>query len=239
MQGTRLWPTALAYGLTLGHGSMMIVPMRRHPTLLILLLLAASPPVPGARSATAKSTTLRLQAAWAWNRHASHGADGARHDSAVTITLDPGGQCTVLDSGTAVSTVLYRRQGWFKEEKTTWTTRWQGTWRQTGDHLRLVVARRHRDCDRTETWRGSAPKRLTCASAPTQLILDCAASVAPLVVPHGVTPAREPVWRCAPVGSITDVGGTPVPWVLGRDRCLRGTGGRPFTGPPKYAPCAP
>jgi hypothetical protein len=213
--------------------------MHGRSSLVILLLLAASPPFLGLRAAPARPTTLRLQAAWSWNRHARHGADGARHQSAVAITLEPGGQCAAEDSGSTISTVLYRQQGWFKEEKTTWTTRWKGTWRRTGDRLRLILARRHRACDRIETWRGSAPKHLTCAAAPTQLVLDCTASDVPLVGAPGAPPAREPVWRCAPVGTAAGVGGTPLPWVLGRDRCLRGTGGRPFTGPPKYAPCAP
>lgn len=199
--------------------------MRRALLALASCLLAA--PAPGQPS----GRPLTFQWRTAWNRHHSFGADGERLDSVVILALRPGGLARVKDRGTLKRSQLDRAGG-YTEERTGWTVRWRGGWRQTGGRLALELERNGVECKKVIARRGEPGREVACERPAEKLTLSCETSKVSLQ--RAGKPAPVAAWRCVPAGGAR-MGGSPSPWVFGLRRCLRASRG-PRAGL-SYAPC--
>lgn len=65
--------------------------------------------------------------------------------------------------------------------------------------------------------------------------VGCDPAEVEVVLPDASEETRR-AWTCHPKGGDVDMGGTPLPWVFGRDSCIEVSHG-PTTSFRSYSPC--
>ena len=188
--------------------------------------------------------TLTFEVGEAWNRHSDFGADGKRLFSQVSLSLHESGKARIEDDGKLKFSHLDKVYGY--ESKTTeWRNVWMGRWVLTDDVMVIDLDLSTRECEKiTGGLEGEGEEKQECPPIQKKVKLECRTRIItldPLLltlagVEAGESDEKRDAWVCHPKGKGTDMGGTPIPWIFGKDSCIE-AGSGPSAMARSYGPC--
>jgi hypothetical protein len=183
----------------------------------------ARPPAPAA------SSQLVMQAAGYMNMHSAFGAQGSSSNSSVKLTFVSSTDVRVEDTGERQDYVMHEKFG-VKEDESKWTNLWEGSWSVQSGKMTLDLKSSTHQCTRHASDYGGPKEPMPCPAIQLEAVVECAEAVIDV---EGAQ--SDNVWMCS--SNNPNMGGTSMPWVFGRQRCLERVGGAPMQGGFSYEPC--
>ena len=170
---------------------------------------------------------LMMRATAGMNMHTGFGAQGDHSESYVRIVFVSATEVRVDDAGKRREYVMDNSYG-VKEDESTWSDEWTGSWSIQGDEMMLSLESSKRECDRLASDYGGPKLATPCDVIDPKATIECEATK---------LDGAEPVdaWMCS--SKNTSMGGTSMSWVFGLDSCIERSGGTPHSGKTTYRHC--